>query len=449
MSGSGFSVDRGVPVHQRRVEARRAPAALVLLVVLALAVVWLGGVFPAGPAAAQDAQRIAAVVNEEIISVHDLNTRISLLLATSDLENRPENRQRVALAALRSLIDDKLKLQEARRLKLSVTQAEIETTLASIARQIRIPPAELPRFLASKGTTLAALIEQVEAELAWVKAVRRGMQAQAEIGTEEIEATLQRMIREAGKPEYRVAEIFLSVEDPASEPEVRALAERLVQQIVEGANFPALARNFSEAASAAVGGDLGYIRPDQLPVELQDAVEKLEPGRLAPPIRTLTGYHIIAVLDKRVASNPGETKTVVSLQQIVLPLSPDPSPTEVDGEIARAGEIAARTATCADLEAVAKELGLQASGGIRDVELAQLAEPLKERVGPLQPGEKTEPLRTPGGVVLLMVCDRRDEAAGPEVRERIKEALENERMAVTSRRLLRDLRREAFVDIRI
>lgn len=273
-------------------------ACLAATVVMALAA--------AGRADAQGGLRIAAVVNEDVISLHDLENRMALALVTSNLEDRPEVRQRIAPQILRSLIDDRLKVQEARRLNVVVTQNEINDALERIARQVNMPASEIPRFLASRGVKMSTLIEQIEAELAWLKTVNRLEGNRVQVGEDEIDTELNRMRQNAGQPEYRIADIFLPIDDPADEPRVRQLAERLLVQLREGARFPALARNFSQAASAAVGGDLGWVRRGQLPSQLDAVLPELEPGEVSAPIRTPVGFYLILMIDKRTSQGLAE-----------------------------------------------------------------------------------------------------------------------------------------------
>lgn len=409
-----------------------------------------GTTLPAPPASAQTAQRIAAVVGDDIISVHDLATRIALLMATSNLPNTPENRRRLAPHVMHVLIDEKLKLQEANRLGVRVSRKEVLQAVARIAAQMRLSPDDLQRYLAGRGVSIAPLLEQAEAEVAWVKAVRARSEGQIRISEEEIDARIQRIQANAGKPELRVAEIYLPVDDPSKEQEVRQLGERLMQELREGASFPALARNFSQGASAAMGGELGWLRPDQMAPELQQEIRDLGPGEVVGPVRTVDGYHIVLVIQKRIAPGLKQGGSVlVSLQQLVLPLPANATPSQVSERMRRAAEIAAKAGSCAELEAAGKKEGSPLSGYLGTVELSQLDEPLQRLVRPLRAGEVSAPLRTDDGIVVVMVCERQEQDTDPEVREQIRQLILGERLAAAARRQIRNLRRETFVDIRI
>lgn len=406
-------------------------------------------VAPSSTALAQDTLRIAAVVNDDIISVSDLENRTTLLLATSNLQNTEANRSRLRGVALRGLIEEQLKVQEAKRLEVRTDREEVDRALSQIAQQLRIPPEQLADFLRQNGVSMRTLRDQVEAEIAWVKAVSNQMRGKVDVTDDEVAARIDRMSREAGTPEYRIAEIFLPITDPGQEAEVRKLAESLVQQIVSGASFPALARNFSQGPSAAAGGDLGYVRPEQLPTELRDVVDRLNRGELSRPIRTVNGYYIIAVIDKRVAEGFQRGVIEMTLSRLVVSLPAEPTPQDVQDRMDRARSLAARAGSCGELEALAGQSDVAAADSLGRLDLDEMQDPLRSAVRTLAVGEKSAPVRTQDGITVLMVCDRREDTTDAEAREKVRQMLANERLSAAARRMLRDLRREAYIDIRI
>lgn len=400
-------------------------------------------------AQAQATLRIAAVVNDDIISMADLENRITLLLATSNLQNTESNRSRFRGIALRGLIEEQLKVQEAKRLEVRTDREEVDRALSQIAGQLRVPPEQLAEFLSQNGVSMRTLRDQVEAEIAWVKAVSNQMRGKVDVTDDEVAARIDRMSRDAGTPEYRIAEIFLPVTDPAQDAEVRKLADSLLQQIASGASFPALARNFSQGPTAAAGGDLGYVRPEQLPVDLREVVDRMNRGELSRPIRTVNGYYIIVVIDKRVAEGLQRGAIDMTLSRLVVALPPEPTPQDVQNRMDRARSLAAGAASCGELEALAGESDVEAADSLGRVDLDEIQEPLRSAVRTLAVGEKSAPVRTDEGIAVLMVCDRREDATDAEARERVRQMLANERLSAAARRMLRDLQREAFIDIRI
>ena len=412
--------------------------------------------FATGDARAQDALRIAAVVNDEMISVYDLNMRLSLVVALSGLPNTLETRQRLGPQVLRSLIDDELKRQEATRLGISVSEGEVENALRRLEKVNDLDKGGLDKFLASRKIRKSSLTTQIESEIAWRKLVQGRFGAITQVSDEEIDEVLSEIEGNKGKPEYLVSEIFLPVDKPENEREILSLANRLIQQTQAGANFQALAQNFSKSPTAERGGSLGWNRLGQLGNELDQALAKLRPGRLSPPVRTIDGYTILYLRKQRTArglANPETASPVVNLQQLFLPLPPGTGPAAVADAMEGAKTFGNKAKTCQDLEKMGKEIGSPLSGNLGDIKTSALAPQQRNLVRGLPPLKASRPLRTKDGVIVLMVC-RRDEVKQPQLtaagqRERIADRLINERMGLAARQHMRDLRRAAFVDIRL
>lgn len=421
---------------------------MVSAVLVAMAVV-IGIAVTHTASQAQESLRIVAVVNDEPVSAHDLAQRIELLLVTSNISRTPENRRRIVGHVLTLLIEERLKLQEARRMNVSVSRPELDDALKRIAGQVGVSLDALPKILEKEGVGLQALIDQVEAELTWIKAVQARAQGHIVIDDDEIDAYLDRLARDAGKTEYRVAEIFLPVDQPSKQQEVQELARRLIVQLSEGASFRSLARNFSQGASAAIGGDLGWLRLDQFDPELQPVVQQLATGQAFGPVRTALGFHIIYMIDQRVIQPPGRSAVEVTLYQFVLPVPAGADSNQVAQVMEDARSRAAGAHSCEELAEAAKQAGATASGELGTVQLNQLDKTLQDLVAPLAVGEPSQPTRARSGVAVLMVCDRKEVAVDDQLREQIRSKLLNERLDAEARRMLRDLKREAFVDIRI
>jgi peptidyl-prolyl cis-trans isomerase SurA len=254
---------------------------------------------PVAPPPARSTEGIAAVVNDDIISMSDLTARLQLALVSSGLPNSAETRQRLTPQVLRSLVDERLQLQEAARANVSVTDKEINEAFSKVAEQNNMQRDQLEKMLAGQGVPRSTLESQIRSTIAWGKLVQRRLRPTIEIGQEEIDQVIQRIQANAGKPEYLAAEIFLAVDTPEREDDVRRLAERLYEQIGQGASFPAVARQFSQSAGAANGGDLGWVQQGQLPEELDNSLQQLRPGQATRPIRSITGYHILMLRDQR------------------------------------------------------------------------------------------------------------------------------------------------------
>ncbi len=398
-------------------------------------------------AAADAGLRIAAVVEDRVVTVRDLDARLRLVLFTGDLPDRPEVRARLLPQVLRSYIDEQLMLQEAERRGIRVDEAEVDRAFAAVAAQNRMTPERLAALLRENGVPLGTLRDQLRARLAWQRFVERELRPRVVVTREQIELELAR--RRAATPavrELRLAEILLPVYRPRQEAEVAAEARRLVETLRAGADFGALAAQVSAAPSAADGGEVGWVRLDDLAEPVRRAVAGLAPGEVSDPVRLPDGFRIFRVLEVRTASGRDPAEEVVELAQIVFPLPPDASERERARALRRAEAVRPRLVSCPAAETLAAELRTPASGRLGWMRIDRLPPAFAEVVRTLDPGRPSPPLAGPLGIHLLLVCRRGGEEG---LRELVRLELERRQLERLAARYLRDLRRDAYIDIRI
>jgi peptidyl-prolyl cis-trans isomerase SurA len=398
------------------------------------------------PAAHAPEMRIAAVVNDDVVSVFDLASRVQMVMLSSNIPDTPELRQRLLKQVLRSLIDEKLQLQEAKRQNVTVPESELDKALQQIAKQNSMTTEQLTKLLESRGIARSALVDQVTATLVWAKLVRRQASQTVDISDEEIDDAIKRARQNAREPQTRVAEIFLGVDNPAQNEEVRRFAERLAPQMRQGARFSAVARQFSQAATAPVGGDMGWVRPDQLPAELAKAVAGLGPGDLSAPIPYGGGYYLMLVLDRRVGGEASKHETVYEMVQVVFPLPSGAGEAALRAAIGEAESVRAAARDCPTLLKIGKEKAPQLSSQ-GTVEESRIAPDLRRVIEGLPTGQVSQPIVQKNGVGVIMVCEKSTSGDG-NTREEITESLIKQRLDTVSRRYLRDLRRNSYVDVR-
>lgn len=432
------------------------------------------------------AERIAAVVNEDAVSLSDVNARLRLMVMSAGLPDSAETRQRLMPQVLRQLVDERLQLQEAKRLGVTVPTAEIDKTIEQIAQQNRMNRQQLQKYMADNGIAISTLVEQTRATMAWQRVMQRRIRQEVVIGDDEVDSAMERVKQSIGKPEYLVAEIFLAVDNPDQEEQVRRAAERLTDEIRKGGNFAAVARQFSQATTAASSGDLGWVRPGELDPQIDAALAQIRPGQLSAPVRTASGYHILLVRSKRAigggeeerpapqpvvqqVQKPNIAKSKVHLKQIILPAADEGQRKAV---AAQAETLRKSIKSCADFEAKAKATGVPESGDMGTLNVKDLPPGLQQLVLGIPVGQPSPVLNSPGGSILLIVCKRDMPMLPPETvvqkaaapppppaqakqaprlptREDIEGMLIQERAELVSRRYLRDLRRAAFVEYRV
>ena len=291
-------------------------------------------------------------------------------------------------------------------------------------------------------------MSQIRAGIAWAKVIGREMGPAVQIGPDEIDETLARMEARRDLSQNRVLEIFFAVDSPDQEEDIQRTAERLVEQVRKGASFTALAQQFSQSASAAVGGDIGWVQQGQLGDELDAVLNGMQPGEVSEPIRTVSGYHILMLADRRATMTIDEEDTIVSLQEVFLSVAPDAGPDYLASMIDLANIIHETVSGCEDMKAVRAEIG-EASLGLPDkVAVRDLAPKLRKVALSLELNQPSKPVILDNGVLVVMVCER-DEPTGLPSREEIEESLTRQRVDMLARRYMRDLRRAAFLDLRL
>jgi len=403
------------------------------------------------PARAQDAggpvMRIAAVVNDDVISVYDIEARTKILIASSGIPNTPEVKAQIRDQVLRSLIDETLKLQAAKALDLTVADTDMQRAIRQVEQQNGIPEGRFEDFLQVANLDRESAMRQIRAEVAWIRTIQARFQNQVEITDEQVDLVLNQLKAAQGKPEHLVLEIFLPVDTPSEDARVRAHAEQLIAEMKRGASFAAVARQFSRSPTAAKGGNLGWVRAGELEPALEKALLAMEPRTLSEPIRSLTGYHIFYLADRRRTAQPEPDKAQLTISQIALPTRGPDALSSADRKAIK-DEVAGSVKTCEDFNAIVADRKLPNSGQVGTVPLAKIQQPMRGVLETLEVGQVSDPISVPGGEVLLMLCDREIPGGMPS-REVIRKRLRDQRLDLLSNRYLRTLRQQAVIDMRI
>lgn len=402
----------------------------------------------AAPALTQQVQRIAAIVNDEVVSGFDVEQRIDMVIKSTRLRNTPETRRRLRQQVLRGLIDETLQLQAAQRNNISVSEEDLQRAYGVLERQNKLQAGRLVDFLRANGLSQEALARQLRAEIAWSKLVRRRLQPSVSIGEDEVNEVLNRLQANADLPETRLAEILLPVDSPENEDETLREALRLVQQLRDGAPFDAVAREFSRGATANNGGEIGWVQPGQLAEELDRTVAVLTVGAISEPVRAAGGYYIIKLHERRSIAGDDPLETKLSLKQIRVPLPGGRTGPNAEAARNLTRQVMDRAPGCNGLTTVAAEFDIKEAGDLGTVKLRELPEEIRGAVAELPIGDLSKPIITSDSIMLLMVCERDVPKVEPPDRQKIEQELMRRRLAMLAQRYLRDLRRDAVVELR-
>ena len=395
-------------------------------------------------------ESVAAIVNDDIISTYDLAQRMRLLIATTGVQPTQDTLPQFQQEALVSLVDERLQLQELKRVekdqKFSIiaSDEEVREELNDMATQNHLSQDGFLAALRSQGIDKETLFQQIRAQMSWQKWIRGRYGSRLRIGEERIKATQARLIAAASKPQFQVSEVFLDAGRTGGMESAMKGATQLVAQLQQGAPFAAVARQFSASSTAAAGGDAGWVSPGELPGPVDAALDKLRPGQLSQPIPVKDGVYIIYLKDKR----SGSGQTLISLKQAAIALPATATEAEVAAAKAKLEGVRAQIKDCATLEATVGKTPGVIAGDLGEAETADLLPEFAEAAKALQPGQVSQPLRTKVGLHVLAVCGKRAAGAAQVDHDQIESRLTGEQLSMIARRYMRDLRNTATLEYR-
>ena len=398
-------------------------------------------------------RKAQAIVNGEVITDTDIDQRVNLVIAANGGKVEEEERSRLRLQVLRNLIDEKLQIQEAASNDIKVTDAEVDKSYDRVAANFKRSPAAFEQFLRDAGSSPASIKGQIRGELAWNRVLRRKVEPMVNVGDDEVQAVIAKLNASKGKDEYHVGEIFLSA-TPETQAQVLGDAARIVGQIRGGASFVAYARQFSEASTAGVGGDLGWVRAEQLADAVAPVVTALTPGggasSISDPIAVPGGVAIMALIEKRQVLAADANEAILSLKQMSMPLPAGVTEAQARVKVKEFQDATQAMGGCGGVEEAGKKIGAEVA--VNDaIKMKDLPPALQNILKQMSIGQATPAFGSAKeGLRVLVLCGRDDSTAVAKAPnfEEIYSQMNEERVNMRARRYLRDLRRDAIVDYR-
>ena len=391
--------------------------------------------------------KATAIVNGDVITQTDVDQRMALLVIANDGKIPDDEIERLRQQVLRNLIDETLEIQAARTEKIQIKPSDIDKTIARVAGNIKQTPEQLESYLEANGSSLKSLRRQIEGEIAWQRLQRAKIESSISVGDDEVKAVLDRMTASKGTEEYRVGEIFLSA-TPANEAQTIDNANKILQQLKNGASFAGYARQYSEASTAAVGGDLGWVRPEQLPAPLAAALRQMAPGSVSNPIPVPGGISILAVQDTRKILTADPRDAVLSLKQISISFPKGTSRQTAEPVVSRFAAAAQNVGGCGGADKLAADFKGELVSSDQ-IKMRDLPPTLQQMMMSMQVGQATQPFGSlEEGVRVLVICGRDEANANQPSFDDVYAQLNEERMNMRARRYLRDLRRDAVIEFR-
>ncbi len=405
----------------------------------------------AAKGAGQPEAGIVAIVNGDVISSTDVNNRGRLFALSSGMGMSPEILQRLRPQIVRQLIDERLRLQEVQRRHIVVSDKDIADAIHEIESRNGMPPGALRAKLTADGVGMRTLVDQIRVQLGWTRVLREQLGENGQIKPSEVEEQQKLLQQQIGRPEYRVSEIFIPVDDPTNRADAQKFAETVISELRAGAPFPVAAAQFSQSQTALQGGDLGWVQANQLDPEVARVVQEMPEGAISNPLPVPGGYSIVTLRAKRLIGK--DVGTMVSLRQVFLPFSSPlnpQAPTDQQRQmLEKAKNISASVHSCDAMEAAAKAANSPRQADPGPIRLEGLNPPqFRALLTSLPLDRASQPLVAADGIAVVIVCSREQKNEVTFSKEEIGQRLMAERVENTSRQLQRDLRRRAIIDLR-
>ena len=398
-----------------------------------------------------DQDSIVAVVNGDVISRGDVENRRRLFALSAGLPPNPEVLARLTPQITKQLINEKLRLQEIRRRRISVGSQEIARAIGELETRNGLPAGELRKRLAADGVELRTLVDQVRVQIGWSRVLRQELGPRSHVNPADIADQEAQLKAQIGQPEYNVAEIFIPIDNPQNAAEAGKFADVVAGQLRQGAPFAVAAAQFSQDQTALAGGDLGWVRGDDVDPEVLRVLKEMPVGAVSNPIRVPGGMEIVTLRGTREVGH--EVQTTLSVRQAFLPftstLNPQ-APTEQQKQVlAEARKLSATATNCDAIEAAAKQSGSNRPSDPGPVVLESLSGPMRAALDKLQPGHASQPIVSEQGIAVLMVCSRDNASAALPSKQDLGERVLGDRIERVSRQLMQDLQRRAVIDQRV
>lgn len=389
-----------------------------------------------GPASA-----VAAIVNDKVITTFDVQQRMKLMLISAGGRITPQMLPQLQRQAMRDLVEEQLKFQEAKEFDLAPEEGEVDAELRRMAAQTGMTVDQFTGVLSSEDVSVETLKNQIAASIVWPRLVSGRYGKRVRVDPEEVESTIERMRADATQEQFMISEICIPIPSPDQAQAYYDGSLQLLEQMRKGVPFAVIAQQFSACTTAAAGGDMGWMRAGELPPDLDAAVRDLPVGAVTNPILSDNAFMILAVRDKRAAVSQGEKSWTFAYAS--TPLS--------------TGRAAARTAleklktaeACSGGRTLRQDLGAGVDVAIiENATLSMIDERFRPAVENLSRRELSEIVEADDALHILYACEV-DEGLGIPSREAVEDRIYSRQLERIAQQYLRDVERKSTVDVRL
>lgn len=400
-----------------------------------------------------EADRIIAVVNEEVITLNELRARLSAVerqLRQQGTQMPP--RDVLEKHVLERLIVDRVQVQFAVETGLRIDDAQLDQTIARIAEGNRMDLAQFRASLEQDGIPWRKFREDVRDEMVIGRIREREVDSKIVVSEGEIDNFLE-SAGAAGSEEFNLGHILLRVPEQAKPDQLarlQARAEEIIAQLRRGADFAQLAASYSDAPDGLSGGSMGWRPLERLPTLYAEAAAKLKPGEVSDVLRSPAGYHILKLLDRRGGAIKAQPVEQTRARHILVKTSELVSEAEAKRRLAGLKERIAHGADFAELARLhSNDLSAAKGGDLGWLSPGDTVPEFERAMNGLKPGQVGDPIQSPFGWHLIQVMERRMDISQERVRQSARLALRERKADEAYQDWLRQMRDRAYVEYRL
>ena len=390
---------------------------------------------------------IVAIVNDEPITMMDLDARLRLIIISSNLPNNLETRKNLSGQVLQSLISERLQHQEARKLGIRVTNQEVENNIKFIEKQNNMQENQLIETLFKNGVPKSALPIRLKSNLIMQKLLQNIIRPKVVINNNEVNNEYNNLLANNGKMEYKFSEISFNFSNLSKKEDIILIAKQIRKKIIEENNFDVIGKRIQENGTGVYKNN-NWKLTNKINKDIYLQIETLEKNEISELVLTNTGVSIIKIDGKREFKIPELSQTVSDIAFISsdLPINKN----KIDLFIEDIKNKTKNIKSCDEMTELSKIYGNKRGKYLGKILLKNLPKYFIEELKNLNVNQPSKPIVADDGIYVTMICNyNKDLNQEYALKEMIKDNIRNRSTTILKERYLLDLNRKALIDVRI
>ena len=390
---------------------------------------------------------IVAIVNDEPITMMDLDARLRLIIISSNLPNNLETRKNLSGQVLQSLISERLQHQEAKKLGIRVTNQEVENNIKFIEKQNNMSENQLIETLFKNGVPKSALPIRLKSNLIMQKLLQNIIRPKVVINNNEVNNEYNNLLANNGKMEYKFSEISFNFSNLSKKEDIILIAKQIRKKIIEENNFDVIGKRIQENGTGIYKNN-NWKLTNKINKDIYLQIETMEKDEISELVLTNTGVSIIKIDGKREFKIPELSQTVSDIAFIStdLPINKN----KIDLFIEDIKNKTKNIKSCDEMTELSKIYGNKRGKYLGKILLKNLPKYFIEELKNLNVNQPSKPIVADDGIYVTMICNyNKDLNQEYALKEMIKDNIRNRSTTILKERYLLDLNRKALIDVRI